>query len=104
MDSDTLNSILEVIFFGISLINLIMWYFYGAIDSINFDNFINDDEKKYDKLFSYSESYHTNLLALNMLIFGFATYLSTNFKFSYIYVIVLVILTMIFKHLGYHKA
>lgn len=104
MDSDTLNWILETAFYIIALINFIMWYFYGAVSSINFDNFKSEDEDISKKLIAYSDTYHTHLLALNMFIFGFSAYLTEQFALSYIYLIVIIILTIIFKHLGYYKA
>lgn len=104
MDSDSINQILIISLILIVLMNLFMWYLYGAVDSINYASIEDENNEIHKKLMRYVGSYHTKLLVLNMILFASAIYVSSKLKYSYILCFIIVILTILIKHLGYHKA
>lgn len=84
-----------------SIVSLNMWYIYGAIDAINIDTHSRDDKNFY-RIEKYQYTYKTRLV-LSALFNSFCSiYLFSKLEYGYVYSIIILLLTAIFKHLGFH--
>lgn len=104
MEVDTYSYIFLIIFLITAFIDLELWYFYGAIDSFNYDNIDENDNELHEVLDKFSEIYHTKLIIPSMMIFAISIFLSSFIDYGCIYAFVFTLLVITFRHLGYHKS
>lgn len=100
-----MNDILWYILSSIlGLITIVMWYFYGAIDSINDDTLENKKDRYTKRLLRFVAGYHTNLF-MCVMTYSFVTiFVATQVKFGWIVAILVLIFAVFFRHIGYSKA
>lgn len=85
----------------LSVISMVMWYFYGAIDSINDDG--NTSQSPQTKLSHYVDSYHTNLIVC-VLLYSFVTIAcALTSSIGWIVLVAQLVLFVLAKHQGYAK-
>lgn len=88
----------------LAIVTLMMWYFYGAIDSINDDTLEKKKDRYSKRLLKFIDNYHTKLIVC-VLIYSFVTvYLMSRHPYGWAFVILLLFLSVLSKHVGYSRA
>ncbi|MDO5695321.1 MAG: hemolysin family protein [Eubacteriales bacterium] len=104
MDEDHLRILYWTGIILSGLITPMMWYLYGAIDSINDDILETKKDAVSMRLLKYADNYHTNLIVC-VLIYSFIfTGLATQHGYGWLLVVLMLIIAVSAKHVGYARA